>query len=131
MELIAEVGSVEDRQNEYYTHFCNWAQSIHHPLDLPDSPFPCIRSVNQPLDFIRAIEINPGLLDKGCLCLVLWHRGATVVRRVIRRRERRRGGNGLIGSPGVWDYSGCRNFFGGRVVSGRYFGGDARRGHVR
>ncbi len=109
MELIAEVGSVEDRQNEYYTHFCNWAQSIHHPLDLPNSPFPRIRSVDQRLDLIRAFEIGPGFFDKGRIRLVLWHRSAT-----------------------VWDLIVFRNFFGRRVVSfGRYFVGAARRGPVR
>ncbi len=86
MKLRAEVGSVEDRQNEYYTHFCNWAQGIHDPLDLPNSSFPCIRLLDRLLDFISAIEINPSLLDEGRLCLVLWYMSATLDGKVIRWR---------------------------------------------
>src|SRR6266702_3614481 len=110
MQLIAQVGSVEDRQNEYHTHFCNWAQSIHNPLDLPKTPFPRIRSVDELLDLTRPIESSPGLSDKGCIPLVLWHRSATVGRKAIWRWQRRLAGCGLIRSSGVWDHIVLRNF---------------------
>jgi hypothetical protein len=44
-KLNVEVSSAKDIEG-YYTHFCNWMQRIHHPLDPPDGPFPRIRSLN-------------------------------------------------------------------------------------
>jgi len=44
-----------------FLKFSNWAQSVHDPLDPPNNALPCIRSVDQLLDFISVIETSPGL----------------------------------------------------------------------
>jgi hypothetical protein len=49
----------------YYTHFCNWAQHIHHPLDPPDSPLPHIWSVNWLYGFIGPIKSSCLSIEYG------------------------------------------------------------------
>src|SRR6266571_7010194 len=71
MEL--NVGSVEERQNGYCTHFRNWTNSVHHPLDSTNSPFQCIGSVNRLLSFVGATESNQSLLGRRHLCPAIWH----------------------------------------------------------
>src|SRR6266702_6689890 len=85
VELRAEVGSVEERQNGYCTHLRNWANSVHHPLDSTYSSFPCIRSVNWLLVFVGATESNQSLLGRRHLCLAIWHRSASLDARGIWR----------------------------------------------
>src|SRR6266702_3107745 len=62
VELTAKGGSVDERQNEYWTHFHNLAYSVHHPFDSTNGPFPCVRSVNRLLGFIGAADSNQSLL---------------------------------------------------------------------
>src|SRR6266702_106761 len=134
VELRAKVGSVEERQNGYCTHFRNWANNAHHPLDSTDSPFQCIGSVNRLLSLVGATERNQSLLDRRHLYLVIWHRCASLDEKGICRGQRRFWGGGLNGSPGVWCYRGLSSFSCRSVVSfGRDFGGvgNDRRGHVR
>src|SRR6266702_1044209 len=78
VELRAKVGSVEERQNGYCTHFRNWAYSVHHPLDSTNSRFPCILSVNRLLSFIGAAEGNQSLLGERCLGQAMCHRSASL-----------------------------------------------------
>ena len=123
------VGSVEEMQNKYYTHFRNGPESIHEPLDPPDNTFPSIRSVDRRPDVINAIETSLSLRDKGRLSLVLWHGSVTLGGKEIRWRQKVLGFGGLIGSPGM---CGGRNFFGGSIVtSDRYVWGDIQRDPVR
>src|SRR6266702_1044079 len=85
MELSAQVGSVEERQNGYCTHFRNRTNSVHHPLDSTNSPFPCIRSVNRLLSFIGATDRNQSLLSRRHLCLAIWHSSASLDGKGFRR----------------------------------------------
>src|SRR6266702_6197850 len=85
VELRAKVGSVEERQDGYCTHFRNWAYSVQHPLDSLNSPFPCILSVNRPLSFIGAMESNLSLLCRRHLCMAIWQRRANLDGKGIRR----------------------------------------------
>src|SRR6266702_373186 len=132
IELRAKVGSVEERQNGYYTHFRNWANGVHHPFDSTNSPFPCIGSVNrlEVLSFVRATESNQSFLGRRHLRLAIWQGSASLDGKGIWR-----GGGGFNGSPGVWCHRGPSSFFCGSVISfGRYFVGvvgDNRRGYVR
>src|SRR6266702_7945623 len=77
VKLSAKVGLVEERKNRDRTHSRNWANSVHHPLDSPNSPFPCIGSVNRLLNFVGATESNPSLLGRRHL-LAIWHRSASL-----------------------------------------------------
>src|SRR6266702_3764358 len=80
VKLRANVGSVEERQNGHCTHFRNWANSVHHPLNSTSSTFPCIGSVNRPLSFVGATESNLSLLDncKRHLSQAIRHRSASL-----------------------------------------------------
>src|SRR6266702_2277 len=74
VELRTKVGSVEEGQNGYCTHFRNWANNVHHPLDSTNSPFPCIGSVNRFLSFVGATESNQSLLNRRGLSLAMCRR---------------------------------------------------------
>src|SRR6266571_3984323 len=86
VELRAKLGSVEERQNGYCTHFRNWTNSVRYPLDSTNSPFPCIGSVNRLLSFVGATESHQSLLGRRHLCLAIWHRSASLDGKRIWRR---------------------------------------------
>src|SRR6266702_5876467 len=84
----------EGQAKGHHTHFCNWAQRIHHPLDPPDGHFPCIRWVHRLYGFISATESNERILGRRHLCLTMRRRNADLDGKLIREGQKRSRGGG-------------------------------------
>src|SRR6266702_3745737 len=78
VELRAKVGSVEERQNGYCTHFRDRAYSVHRPPNSTNSPFPCILSADRLLSLICATESDQSLLGGRRLGLAICHKSASL-----------------------------------------------------
>ncbi len=62
VKLRANSARARAGNKDIATHFCNWAHSIHHPLDPPKNTFPCIREINCRHSFVGVME---SILGRG------------------------------------------------------------------